>query len=327
MKPWLCVMLWLATQALAAPSCPPAVAGMSVAAPQPAKDHGLLWRISRDGHSSYLFGTVHVGKPAWRHFGPQLTAALQETDVLALEVDPSDPALAEGLVAAAPSVVLPPDLQERLAQAFARACVSAEVLANLHPLLQATTLGVLEARWLGLDPAFALEHLLLAQATARGRPVVALESAAQQVAALVPADPAEAQTMLAQSLAQLEERGGQRVLRRLARAWERGDLNTLENYGAWCECANSADERGFMRRLNDERNPALADGISALHAQGRRVLAAVGALHMTGPQSLPRLLALRGFKVARVGFAPSSSGASRRTIKSTTKETQDGQRE
>jgi uncharacterized protein len=31
-------------------------------------------------------------------------------------------------------------------------------------------------------------------------------------------------------------------------------------------------------------------------------LAAVGALHMTGAQSLPRLLAKRGFKVERIGF-------------------------
>ena len=25
-----------------------------------ARDHGFLWRISRDGRSSYLFGTLHV---------------------------------------------------------------------------------------------------------------------------------------------------------------------------------------------------------------------------------------------------------------------------
>ena len=57
-----------------------------------------------------------------------------------------------------------------------------------------------------------------------------------------------------------------------------------------------------MRKLNDERNPALADGIEAQHRQGKRVFAAVGALHMTGPQALPLLLAQRGFKVERVRF-------------------------
>jgi hypothetical protein len=30
-----------------------------------AHDHGLLWRISKDGHTSYLYGTIHVAKCEW----------------------------------------------------------------------------------------------------------------------------------------------------------------------------------------------------------------------------------------------------------------------
>ena len=58
-----------------------------------------------------------------------------------------------------------------------------------------------------------------------------------------------------------------------------------------------------MRRLKVDRNPALADRIAALHIQGHRVFAAVGALHMTGPMTLPRLLAARGFSVERSPLA------------------------
>ncbi|HYN59292.1 MAG TPA: TraB/GumN family protein, partial [Rubrivivax sp.] len=79
-------------------------------------------------------------------------------------------------------------------------------------------------------------------------------------------------------------------------------LATLERYASWCECADSEDQRALLRRLNDDRNAHLADGIDALHAQGHRVFAAVGALHMTGPQALPRLLAQRGYSVQRVPF-------------------------
>jgi uncharacterized protein YbaP (TraB family) len=93
------------------------------------------------------------------------------------------------------------------------------------------------------------------------------------------------------------------VMARLAAAWEAGDLAALDDYAAWCECIADEEDRAAMRRLNDERNPRLADGIEAQHRQGRRVFAAVGALHMTGPQSLPRLLAERGFKVERVPFS------------------------
>ena len=280
--------------------CPPPLPVQAGTAPE--RDRGLLWRITRDGRSSFLFGTLHVGKPAWTRFGPQLSAALRSTDVLALEIDPTDPTLADALAELQPSGVLPDALQKRLNEAYARACVAPESLATLHPVLQATMLMVLDARWLGMDPSLAMEQLLAAQVRGSGRRVVSLETVAQQKAVLVPADRGDALAMLDSSLTQLEDNTSRRVLDRLSQAWEKGDLATLEDHASWCGCTQSKEDKAYMRRLNDERNPALADGIEAQHQTGKRVFAAVGALHMTGPQALPRLLAQRGFKVERVRF-------------------------
>lgn len=303
-------VLWVAQPALAAAAapaaaaCPPPLAMNSPAsAAQPAeRDRGFLWRASRDGRTSYLFGTLHVGKPAWRRFGPKTAAALRASDVLALEVDPNDPELLKAMADIRPPQPLPDELQQRLNRAFERACVASESLAQLHPVLQATTLTVLEARWLGMDPTYALEQMLSTQARAQQKRVVSLESAVQQTQALVPDDETEARTLLEQSLQQLEDSSGRRVLQKLSAAWEQGNLAALEDYDHWCECVATDADRAFMRKLNDERNPHLADGIVAQHAAGKRVFAAVGALHMTGPQSLPLLLAQRGFKVERIVF-------------------------
>lgn len=303
-------LLWLAaawTVALpaavfAAPACPPPLPASGAAAQPPEVDRGFLWRATRDGRTSYLFGTLHVGKPAWRRLGPKTTAALRSSDVLALEVDPTDPELLKAMSELRPPQPLPDALQERLNRAFERACVASESLAQLHPVLQATTLMVLEARWLGMDPTYAMEQLLSAQARTLGRRVVSLESAAQQTQALIPEDEAEARTVLDQSLQQLEDNSARRVLQRLSAAWEQGSLATLEDYGSWCECAANEADLAFMKKLNDDRNPLLADGITAQHAQGKRVFAAIGAFHMTGEQALPKLLAQRGFKVERISF-------------------------
>ncbi len=46
----------------------------------------------------------------------------------------------------------------------------------------------------------------------------------------------------------------------------------------------------MLAALNDERNPAMAERIEALHSEGQRLFVAVGALHMTGPKALPALL-------------------------------------
>lgn len=293
----------LAVQAQPTAACPPTVtaAGKAETAAA-ARDRGLLWRLRRDGRTSFLYGTLHIGKPAWRQLGPQVSASLRASDVLALEVDPNDPALLEALAELRHGAELPAALRERLKRAYERACVAPESMAALHPVLQATSLTVLEARWLGMDPIYAMEQLLGVQARALGRRVVALETAAQQRAALVPDSDEESQALIEQSLKQLEDRSVRRVLARLAAAWESGDLAALSDYESWCECIANDSDRALLHRLNDERNPLLADGIEAQHRQGRRVFAAVGALHMTGPKSLPRLLAERGFKVERVPF-------------------------
>lgn len=297
----LALPLWWGAAAAAA-TCPPSVPVAAAANAAAPKDRGLLWRVTRDGRSSWLFGTLHVGNPAWRKLGPLTTAALRSTEVLALEVDPNDPALLQAMADVRPPQPLPEALQQRLTQAFERACLATEALATLHPVLQVTTLTVMEARWLGMDSIYAMEQVLSAQVRSLGRRVVALETAAEQIKALVPADEEEARALLEQSLQQLEDLSARRVLERLAAAWERGDLAVLEDFESWCECAASEADRASMRKLNDDRNAPLADGIETQHRQGRRVFAAVGVLHMTGPQSLPHLLEERGFKVERVTF-------------------------
>ena len=293
--------------AVSAPACPPPAPAPTAAewqaAQRDARDVGLLWRISKDGRDSWLFGTLHVGKLAWSAPGPALRQSLAHSDVLALEIDPGDPQLAEQMQRAmrdAPAADAA--LLTRLRAQATVACVDAEALQGLHPMLQLVTLTLLQARHDELDAAFAQELMLAAAARSAGLRIVALESVRQQIEALLPTDPAQMQRLLDQGLEQLEQGRASPVLRRLATAWAAGDLDTLQRYEQWCECADDEASRQWLRQLNDDRNAALAAGIAALHGRGLRVLAAVGALHMTGPQALPRLLQQRGFKVQRVGF-------------------------
>lgn len=294
-------------EAAAAPDCPPPPAPPSAAqwqaAQRGARDIGLLWRLSKDGRDSWLFGTIHVGKLAWSAPGPTLRQALADSEVLALEIDPTDPNLAARLQQAlrdAPAADAA--LRPRLQALAAAACLDADALQGQHPMLQLMTLTLLQARRDELDAAFSQELMLVTAAHAAGLRIVALESVEQQIAALLPQDPQQMQRLLEQSLAQLERDRASAVLRRLAEAWAAGDLDTLERYAEWCECADTDDQRAWLRQLNDERNAHLAQGIDALHLRGQQVFAAIGALHMTGAQALTGLLRQRGYVVQRVGF-------------------------
>lgn len=286
-------------------SCPPVAQPPTPeqvqAAQRDARDRGFLWRITKQGRSSYLFGTLHLGKLPWIFPGPQLRDALTATDTLALEIDLTDAALLRNPPAAATAPMpLSDALRARLTRQIAAACVPEPALQRLNPLMQAITLTVLSARWEGLDAGFAQEIVLATAARAQQRPIVSLESAQSQLAVLLPADPADAQRLLDQALEQLEKGRARPLLRRLADAWAEGRFSEIEDYARWCECADTPQDRAFLRRLNDERNAPMAERIDRLHGDGKRVLVAVGALHMTGEQGLPRLMAARGYTVERL---------------------------
>ncbi len=299
--------LALAANAFADTHCPPPPAQPSAAqqqaAQRDARDHGLLWRISKHGRESWLFGTLHVGRLEWSVPGPLLRQALTGSEVLALEIDPADPALAAQLREAMRNVPEPdPALRQRLQHQATEACLPAAALQGLPPMLQLMTLTLLQARRDALDASFGQEQMLAATARASGLRIVALESVEQQIELLLPADAALMHGLLEAALDQLETGRSRALMRRLAQAWADGDLQTLERYEQWCECADSEAQRAWLRRLNDARNAPLAARIDALHAAGHKVFAAVGALHMTGPQALPRLLQERGYTVQRLRF-------------------------
>jgi len=300
--------LTVTARAQTATACPPQAQPPSPqqlqAAAAQARDRGLLWRLTRDGRTSYLYGTIHIGRLDWAFPGEQVRAALMASDTLALEIDVGDPHMAARMQPPADSVVpsLAPALRERLDRQIDAACVPKALLASQHPVMQVLTLMVLAARWQGLDPGYAQEFVLSGIARAAQRRVVSLESPESQMAALIPRDAAGTERAVAQMLEQLEQGDARRVVARLADAWARGDLAEIADYERWCNCATSDEDRAQMQTLNDDRNPALADGIEALHRDGRGVFAAVGALHMTGAKALPTLLQQRGFTVRRVAL-------------------------
>jgi uncharacterized protein YbaP (TraB family) len=298
--------------ATAQDNCPPPAPTLEALRPEQlqsdVRDRGFLWKLSRDGRTSWLYGTVHVARPEWMLPGPAVQAALEASPVLALELDPSDPELAN--VFATPEDParkqrVMAGLGPQLAKAVARECVSAASIASMQPLLQVTMLSLYETRRDGFHPEFAVDAMLWGMARLAGKQVVALETPASQVAALIPESEADERVLVTQGLEEIDSGEGRSTLLRLLKAWAEGDAQTLASYPQWCQCLDTPAERRYLERLNDERNGPMADKLSQLHASGQDFFAAVGSLHMTGPHGLDKLLRARGFQVERVSF-PSS---------------------
>ena len=303
----------LLVPALARAECPPPAPTLdSLDATQlrsDVRDRGYLWQLTRDGRTSWLYGTVHVSKPEWLLPGPRVQAAFGQAQVLALELDPSDPELMRVLAQPADPArdqrVLA-GLGPRIAKLAQRECVPAAGLQRLQPMLQVSTLSLTETRRDGFHPELAVDGMLWGLARRSGKQVVPLETPASQLAALTPETEADERVLVTQSLEEMDSGNGRAVLLRLLQAWAANDRQALDSYLKWCDCLQTPEERRYLQRINDDRNAAMADKLAALHAGGQTFFAAVGSLHMTGPQALQQLLRARGFTVQAISLTSAS---------------------
>jgi uncharacterized protein YbaP (TraB family) len=168
------IVLFLLLTAIALPGYADAGAGCPSAAEQPtpemmqtaklnARDHGFLWRISKDGRTSFLYGTMHVGKFDWVFPGASVMQALRATDTVALELDMLDAGIQNRLVmgmATLHSSALPESLAKHMRQQAESACVPYEAIAKLSPEMQIDMLTVMVARREGLDASYATDAVL-----------------------------------------------------------------------------------------------------------------------------------------------------------------------
>lgn len=303
------LLLGGAALAQAAADCPPVAQPLTpeqiAQGVRAARDRGFLWRIEKDGRTSHLYGTVHVARLEWMFPGPTVAAALRASDVIALEIDLLDAEQQRRLAAAmagADAPPLPAPLRARVARLAQRECLDEKRIEGLAPESQVAALMAMSARRDGLDPSYGIDLVLAGYGRGAALPVVSLESPELQAAALRGPDAAGRDAAIARTLDELESGRSRPMMLRLARIWAESDHAALASYDEWCECRRNDAERAAMLRLLDDRHPALAEAIDALHRSGRRVFAAIGSLHFTGAASLQALLQQRGYRVDRVAL-------------------------
>ena len=289
--------------ALCAAPLPTPTAELVAKAQQQARNRGFLWRISKHGHVSYLYGTLHVGKLEWMFPGAALLNALQASDTVALELNVRDPVLMQQLqsgVAASTAAPLEPELQKRLDRQAELNCVSFASLHALRPEMQMSALSVAAARMLGLESSYGVEMVLAGYAGNSHKPVESLESVSEQLQSFLVSNGDEMRALVTSGLDDLESGNTLQLLGALSAAWASSDMQKLNNYAQWCNCLNTPEDRAALKRLLDDRNPNLAMRVDAMHESGHKVFAAVGALHMIGANGLPERMRRMGYRVQRI---------------------------
>ena len=272
-------------------------------------DRGALFKVSANGHTMYLFGTIHVGVPAFYPLEPRIDQAVAGASTLALELDLArDPAamaraLGEhGMHASGGSLYqgMTPELKERLGKVLGRSGFDPAAVAKMKPWLVATLIALGEYSAQGYRPHLAVDLHLAKLARERGVPVTELETIDSQLS-LFSAVPEAEQLVFLEEAVSLAEQGKQAAeVRQVASAWGSADKAALDAIAKRIEEDQTASGRFMRKVLLEERNVKMAEKLAKLLAQKNNSVAAVGVLHLVGKTSVPALLRARGMAVERV---------------------------
>lgn len=282
--------------------------GAVVAGAAASPRHGALYRIRHDGHTGYLYGTIHVGQGDDTLMAPEAAHALATASSVVVELDirSSDAFQAalrkHGMYADGDSIVhhISPATLRQLVQALAGAGMTLREVERYKPWLIGNLLQGLELDRNGYRRSGAAEYVLLAAAKQQDKTVRELESADYQLAIFDTLDAAQQEQYLRENLADLEDGKALQRSRDLIDAWRAADTPRIDA-ALHAFTAGSSINATFMQTiLLGKRNPEMASAIERILQQDQVSFVGVGLLHLAGANGLPQLLKQRGYVIEQL---------------------------
>jgi uncharacterized protein YbaP (TraB family) len=257
--------------------------------------HPLFWSIEKDGNTTYVLGTMHMGVDPATRIPPLVWQKLDGARAFAMETD---------LGKASSLDVMRHDggtLHAELGDAYwkkledALGSDQARRVDAMKPMIPATLLSMR-----GLPDTAAMDDALYGRAASEHKPIVFLEPIEAEEAVLEKWMDVRALEAMLDDLP-----GGEQHAREMLAAYVAGDETKIEQLSD-AERADfkkmgrsDADYDQQMEDLLFARNASWVPELEAMHAAGGGFVA-VGAMHLIGTRSVLDLLRQRGYKVTRL---------------------------
>lgn len=256
----------------------------------------FLFRAEKDGKTSWLFGTIHLGVNAETDLPPWVADKIDASAAFVMEADTSDAtALARALQrndGGSLRTDLGPEYWKKLEDA-----VGERLAAGFDGLKPFAIMTLLIAKDLPMTPP--MDATLAFRARTAGKPIHFLESVTDQISMIDPwMGPADVKAML-------DHREEARVMAlKMLDAYRTGDGPALgamfNDQTLWLAAGRKPEVYpAYLDALLGKRNRAWVPQIEKLHGEGGAFVA-VGAGHLVGPDNVLDLLAQRGFQIFRV---------------------------
>lgn len=262
-----------------------------------------LWVLEDDDTQIYLFGTVHYLPPGLNWFDEEVRAAFDRSEAVVLEmVSPPSSELLQLMLdrgLAADGIVLRDRLNEEDRKSYEalmrRLDLSVSAFDSYEPWLAFMTLYQLVLRDGGLDPNEGVEKSLTAVARQKAKPILGLETAAEQLDMFDNLSEPEQLEMLRSVIADPDKAADQ--IQDIVRFWSEGDISGLDRFLLSTEDSAETEAVLFTRR-----NENWADWIESRMDEPGTIFIAVGAAHLAGNNDVIEMLKNRSLNVRRVEY-------------------------
>ena len=266
---------------------------------------GVFFEVTGDKGRAYLFGTIHVGKPEFYPLRMAVTRGMVSSRYVAVEADilnreqaarqVTEFALYPGSETLDQHIA--PELVGRVKALLAMYDVPMDGAMKMRPWMLGMTLTILDTLQAGYDPGYGADVFVMGFAKGRKKPIVELESLAQQFSIFNGLAPEEQEAFLEASVAGIEDGSSRAMVNALVAAWAAGDTAEVVKIVRQDPLLHSPTFKPVYEKLVIRRNVAMADHIEGYLKSGEQYFVAVGILHLLGEGSVVSLLAERGYTI------------------------------
>jgi uncharacterized protein YbaP (TraB family) len=272
-----------------------------------AAEKHLFWKVSAGAAgTAYLLGSIHFGKPSMYPLDPVIMQAFAKADALVVEINALEMNSTEvtRLFAAKGTYKLGDNLRSNLKPNTWQALKAAveyfglpiELFQQQRPWFAALTLSALELRRIGYSESLGIDMYFLKKAQ-HEKPIIELESFAQQIAIFDQFSSAEEEAFLIETLQEIEQ--GKDYLQSLLEAWHSGDDQAIDQLMNEGFRASLLLKRVYELLLT-QRNQAMTKKVEGLIGSGKTCFVVVGAAHLVGETGIVQLFKDKGYQIEQL---------------------------
>lgn len=262
-----------------------------------------LWQVSKGREKAYLFGSIHALPDGINWYGPAIADVFDVADILVMEIDAQKEGAAIGKALQKLGRTkglgpikhrIKPELRDELRALQKASGLEDGAFSSREDWAAALALAGVATADLGVSGKYGVETIFGDKARATNKPIIALETAAEQFGYFDRLPDAAQKAMLESVIG--EAASAKQSYRDLLKSWLTGDIASL----AIDAKSGLLGTEAVRQSLLVTRNRNWQSKIIALMQSGKTPFIAVGAAHLAGDDSVQQMLRESGYTIKRL---------------------------